>query len=264
MYREVQGEYLDTLKERLATLDKRVSVALVEPKYSGNIGSVARAMHNCGLSDLILINPIELTEDAFKFSMHSKDILEKCRRFASLSEVTGEFRFVVGTSSVQTFNGRKFRRVPVEPAKFWKSALNQRGKILLVFGREDDGLRNTEIEQCNTFVHIEANPEYPVFNLSHSVAIILYEMLNQVIPAKKAIKSDTVVNTDLVANELIKSMNLSGYPDYKRKNASVMLKRLVSRMGLTDTEYHKLMGILKYISRQLGDTDSADDSDSRK
>lgn len=241
-----------------------MSVALVEPKYSGNIGSVARVMHNCGLTDLILINPGELTEDAFKFSMHSLDILNGSRKYDSLSDVIGEFRYVVATSSVQTFNGRKFRRVPVEPSSFWKSSLKQKGKILLVFGREDDGLRNEEIELCNTFVHITANPEYPVFNLSHSVAIILYEMVNQATPTKKEIKSEAVVNTDLIANELIKSMNLTAYPAYKRQNATVMLRRFASKMALTDTEYHKLMGILKSISRQLGAAESGDNADVRK
>lgn len=247
----------------MAALSRKVSVALVEPKYSGNVGSVARAMHNCGLDDLILINPVELDDDAFKFSMHSKYILENSRKFNSLSEVIDGFRYVVGTSSVESFNGKKFRRVPVEPAEFWQTALKHDGKILLVFGREDDGLRNTEIELCNTFVHIAANPEYPVFNLSHSVAIILYEMVNQADVERKEIKSKTAINSDLIADELIKSMNLSAYPEYKRQNATVMLRRLSSRMELTETEYHKLMGILKSISRQLNKTES-DDSDCEK
>ena len=261
IYRETQKAFLDELTGKLASLEKRVSIALVEPKYSGNIGSVARVMHNCGLNDLILINPCEIDDEALKFSMHSIQIVQKSRRFESLTQAARGFSTVAGTSSVQTFNGRKFRRIPLEPDEFWQSALKQKGKILLVFGREDDGLRNEEIEHCNAFIHITANPEYPVFNLAQSVGIILYEMVKQVVPLKKHSEKTSSLEINLVAEEFNKILEKSAYPSYKKKNAYVMIRRLVSRMELSETEYHKLMGIFKSILRVVEESASEPNGD---
>ncbi|MGC8515270.1 MAG: RNA methyltransferase [Thermoplasmata archaeon] len=246
VFREEETKRLAEISSAIEILKEKVSVVLVEPKYDGNIGATARTMNNCGLDNLIIVNHHDISAEAYKLAMHSSSILDNARHIADLSEIREEFKIIAGTSSVVTFNGRKFRRISYNPAGFWKTYLPADGKIALVFGREDDGLRNYEIEQCDSFIHIPSNAEYPVYNLSHSVAVILYEMLQQSI--QNGVNSQTSSNNiSLLVDKIVKVMELTSYPDYKSKNTTVMLRRMFSRAALTDTEYHKLMGLFRYI-----------------
>lgn len=249
VFREEETKRLAEISHAIEILKEKVSVVLVEPKYDGNIGATARTMNNCGLDNLILVNHNDLSGEAYKLAMHSSTVLEHARHIADLSEIRGEFQIIAGTSSVVTFNGRKFRRISYDPSGFWQTYLPADGKIALVFGREDDGLRNNEIEQCDSFIHIPANPVYPVYNLSHSVAVILYEMLQQSI-LKGVNRKTSSNNISLLVDRIVKVMELTSYPGYKSKNTTVMLRRMFSRAELTDTEYHKLMGVFRYIDRK--------------
>src|SRR5690606_37850036 len=49
-------------------------------------------------------------------------------------------------------------------------------EIAIVFGREDRGLTNDELQQCHFHVHIPANPEYSALNISAAVQVICYEI----------------------------------------------------------------------------------------
>jgi tRNA/rRNA methyltransferase len=256
VFREEETKRLAEISRVIEILKEKVSVVLVEPKYDGNIGATARTMKNCGLDDLIIVNRPEISGEAYKFAMHSSSILDHARHIEELPEIRREFQIIAGTSSVVTFNGRKFRRISYNPADFWHTYLPADGKIALVFGREDDGLRNYEIEQCDSFIHIPANPEYPVYNLSHSVAVILYEMLQQ--STLKGVNSRTSSNNiSILVDRIVKAMELTSYPGYKSKNTTVMIRRMFSRAELTDTEYHKLMGVFRYILFNL-DPDSVE------
>ncbi|WP_393971729.1 RNA methyltransferase [Oxyplasma meridianum] len=238
-------------------LAERVTVILVEPHIEGNIGAVARSMKNAGLVNLILINPTEIGNEAFARTMGGRNILENARVSDSLATVAGEFSVLAGTSSTATINHKKFRRIPVAPWEFWKNNLGTDSKIALVFGREGDGLRNSELEICSQFLFIPANPEYPVYNLSHAVTIVLYEMIRQAIEKEywennneEPIKPE---NFNLLLKDIYQIMDIVSYPSYKRKNTDVMIRRILGRSALSDTEFYKIMGILKLIRRNLTD-----------
>lgn len=236
-------------------LAERVTVILVEPHIEGNIGAVARSMKNSGLSNLILVNPTEIGNEALARTMGGRRILENARICDSLASVAGEFSVLAGTSSTPTINHKKFRRIPVTPSEFWKNNLGANSKIALVFGREGDGLRNSELEICSQFLFIPANPDYPVYNLSHAVTIVLYEMIRQALEKEyiENIKEEPVTpeNFNLLLKNIYQIMDLISYPRYKRKNTDVMIRRMLGRSALSDTEFYKIMGILKLIRRNL-------------
>lgn len=150
------------------------SVVLVEPKYEGNIGSVARVMKNFGFRELVLLNPPKISGEARAMAMHSRDILENSVVVDNFKELRERFDFLVATTAVIA-GDRNIMRSPLFPEDLLNS-LDTKGSIALVFGREDCGLHNNEIGLCDLTVAIPANPEYPTLNLSHSVAVILYEI----------------------------------------------------------------------------------------
>lgn len=244
---------IDDFLSGLKSLSERIAVVLVEPHHEGNVGAVARSMKNSGLTDLVLVNFGEFGDEAIARSMNGKKILESARRFSSLKDAIDGYSVVAGTSSTVTTNYKKFRRIPVSPEEFWEKNLPGDDKIALVFGRENDGLRNHELELCNYFINIPGNPEYPVYNLSHAVGIILYEMIRNVdgvIPDSPETRA-SAENLKTLLDRVELLLKKASYPAYKEINAVVMLRRLIARSLLTESEFYKIMGIIRHILRTI-------------
>ena len=248
-----RDSYQQIFSETLSELNKKVSVILVAPKYGGNIGAIARLMRNYGLSDLRFVSPPEIGDEAMARAMNGKEILLSARRYDNFGDAMKGFRIVAATSSSITLDDRKFRRLPETPSKFWKRALKTEGNIALVFGREDDGLRNTEIELCNSFIHIPSNPEYPVLNLSHAVSVILYEMIRD-LDRRLPVTADPVEekNMSRLVDSVMELISMTDFPEYKIPNTKVMISRLMARAELTQSEYFKIMGIIRFLRFKLG------------
>ena len=253
--KERKKDYLSSLHEQLSSLSARISVILVHPKYQGNIGAIARLMKNNGLTDLRIVGGPQIENEAIYRAMNGKEILEKATHYDSFEEAAKGFTVIAGTSSSPTYSDRKFLRLPTTPQEFWKTNLQGNKKIALAFGREDDGLRNTEIELCNAFMYIPANPEYPVYNLSHAVSIILYEMLNQ-LPESSPNIAETISeeNFNLLMENAFELLDFINYPEYKRANAEVMIKKIASRSNLTESEFYKIMGVVRYLKYHVQDS----------
>lgn len=238
--------------DSLEKLSERVSVILVAPKYQGNVGAVARLLKNFGLNDLILVNFDEFNDEAISRAMNGKSLLETARRFETFGEAVKGFDIVAGTSSTVSGNYKKFRRIPMQPSEFWDSMSRIKGKVALVFGREDDGLRNEELELCSHFVHIPASEDYPVLNLSHAVSVMLYEMTRHIdLVTSDLVRKVNELETGKLLDRISVVMKKTGYYDYKIKNTTVMLRRVIARSGLTDAEFYKIMGIIRGILHAL-------------
>jgi len=228
-----------------------ISVILVEPKYQGNIGAVARSMANSGLTDLRIVKTVP-DDEAMHRAMHGDYILKNAKIYDSFDDAIKGFEIVAGTSDVSKA-GNKFRRVPVSPEYFWDNYGLKGQKVALVFGREDNGLHNSELDKCNFFIKIIGNPEYPVYNLSHAVAIILYEMIvryynTNVIESKDII---TVENLNVLTSRIEYLLRLVDYKDFQVNTLMTMLNKIIGRAEITESEFYKIMGILRQIINRL-------------
>lgn len=236
-------------------VEKITTVILVEPEYQGNIGAVARAMKNTGFEKLFIVGKRTIDDEALSRARDGATILLNAYFFNTLKEAIEGFDIVVGSSSVKTSNFKKFRRIPITPRELWQSYGNGIKKIALVFGREGDGLSNEEISMCNVFIHIPSSKDYPVYNLSHAVTIVLYEALlyrgNVEIKELPA----TGEQTHLIVEKTIEIMKKTNYPQYKIENTAVMLERLLTRSSLTEHEFYKIMGIIKKINLKVSNED---------
>lgn len=238
--------------DNLRRLSEKVSVILVEPKYQGNVGAVARLLKNFGLTDLVIVNFEDFTDESISRAMGGKDILLNARRVDSFEDAIRGFDIVAGTSSTVTGNYKKFRRIPMIPSDFWDSVSGGDGKIALVFGREDDGLRNEELEKCNYFLHIPANPDFPVLNLSHAVSVVLYDMARNIdLIATDPVREANGFETEQLLDRVSLVMEKTGYPDYRVRNTIVMLRRMIGRSSITESEFYKIMGIIRGVLRTV-------------
>lgn len=229
------------------------SVILVEPLYEGNIGSVARVMKNFGFEDLVLVKPPKVGSEARRMSMHGIDVLKKARNAESLEALAQEFDFLVATTAILASDTNSMRS-PVTPENL-AEALKTRGKVGLVFGREDHGLYNSEISLCDMLVSIPANPDYPTLNLCQAVAIILYELkrlenLRSVRRRKKfrilggVEKKVLLEKYDSVVDEV-----LGG--DYEKGLAKRTFRNLLGRSFISGREAFTLIGVFRKTSERI-------------
>ncbi|AXI25454.1 rRNA methyltransferase [Methanofervidicoccus sp. A16] len=219
-------------------------VILVNPKYSGNVGAIARCMKNFEVKELRIVgNKNILDKEAYIRSVHAKDILDKALFYNSLEDAIEDIDLVVGTSGIVS-GDRNLKRVPITPRELAEKHLELKGKIGLVFGREDDGLTNRELDLCDLFLSIPTSPEYPVMNLSHAVAVILYELyiskLEKPFPVKMREASKLEKDTLIKLFEDFVDTN-ENIPEYRKELCKVIFKRIVSRAFISGKEANTLM-----------------------
>jgi tRNA (cytidine32/uridine32-2'-O)-methyltransferase len=166
---------------------QHISIVLVETSHPGNIGSTARAMKNMGLTKLVLVNPKKFPHgDARALAGNALDVLDNAIVTSSLVDAIGEAKLVFGTSARERSIGWPSAYAE-ESAKEIIELANADQKVAVVFGREDRGLTNEELQLANKHLIIPADEEYPVLNIGQSVQIICYEIFKN--SSKKILKS---------------------------------------------------------------------------
>jgi len=152
-----------------------ISIILVRPKFPENIGSVARAMKNMGLSRLVVVNgcsPLQM--NAYKLASGAEDILERAEEVSTLEEAIYGVGCVAGMTSRQG-KGRNPLLTP-EALVERLFSLSQKNFIGLAFGPEKDGLTNEELSLCQLYVRIPSADSFPSLNLAQTVMVVCYEL----------------------------------------------------------------------------------------
>ena len=239
-----------------------IRIILVEPAGALNVGSVARVMKNMGLHQLWLVNPHcnRNASEARQMAVHGIDVLESAQQVATLPEALQGCQRAIATTA-------RTRHLPttLEPPRLalpWLLAENITSA--LIFGPEDRGLSNDELNYAQRFVCIPANPEYPSLNLAQAVAVCCYELFQLTSPS-----SQTRHGTSLQAPQMShgsspssSTASLDAIEAYFQHLEAVLLKigylhphtatsrmekfrRLYYRAMLTPEEVAMLRGILR-------------------
>lgn len=229
---------------------KRVRVILVEPKNEGNVGAVARAMRNFGASELVLVRPCRLGDEARKRAMHGLGILEAARTVDSLPAAVRGADLLVGTSGIDTESEKHFGRIAIRPRELAARVAPMDGTVALAFGREDFGLLEDELAQCDLLVKIPASAEYPILNLSHAATIVLYELFAAQ-TAKRGRREASGFEKEKLQEAFASLLEATHYPDHKRARTKVMFRRLIGRAVPSKWEFHALMGVLQRATKRI-------------
>lgn len=223
------------------TVLDNIRIVLVGTLYSGNVGSVCRAMENMGIHDLVLAAPqiCDDGKDAERLAVHATDILNSCKKTKTFEEAIEDCAFVVGT----TARGGLYRQHVKTPRELAPSLLElaANGKVALVFGREDKGLLNEEIMRCTHLIRIPVDPDYTSINLSQAVLICCYELytaLGTYIPPQEKSKP-------AVMGQKIRLMNL--------------WRKMILTIGFVkeDKADHMMQGFQRIFSRGIYSEDDA-------
>ena len=224
-------------------------IVLVEPKNSGNIGAVARAMMNFDVDKLYLVNPCELDGVCYARAMHATKILDDAKAFSCFEDAVKNLDYLVATSSIESKTDKRHLRNPLLLEDFAEKVSEVEGKVGLVFGREDYGLFNEEIAACDIMLKIPTSESYPSLNLSHAVTIVLYSLyLKKAYIPKRRRPMGQLEKKKLYEffGQLLEDID---YPPHKKEHTKIMFKRIMGRAMPSKWEYHTLMGV---FSKTLG------------
>jgi tRNA/rRNA methyltransferase len=156
---------------------ENVVVVLNEPQDVVNIAGTARAMMNTGLRRLRLVRPAEYDEWRIEGIAHNtRPLLDRIEFFDTLAEATADATHVAGTtarSREATFVWHYPRQAAPE---LLAAATAGAGPVALVFGREDKGLSNSDLDRCDRILTIPVDPRYPSLNLAQAVLLVGYEL----------------------------------------------------------------------------------------
>ncbi|MDO7897453.1 tRNA (cytosine(32)/uridine(32)-2'-O)-methyltransferase TrmJ [Pseudomonas citrulli] len=238
---------------------QNIRVVLVNTSHPGNIGGAARAMKNMGLSRLVLVEPrLFPHHEADARASGADDILAGAQVVASLEDALVGCNLVLGTSA-------RDRRIPwplLDPRECGTKVIEeaaQGSEIALVFGREDSGLTNEELQRCHFHVHIPSDPTFSSLNLAAAVQVLGYEVRMAWLAAEG--QPSKVEKTEVTSprSETLATMDeLERYfehleqtlvdiefldPD-KPRHLMARLRRLYGRSSVSRAEMNILRGIL--------------------
>ncbi|MCV6588388.1 MAG: RNA methyltransferase [Marinobacterium sp.] len=240
---------------------ENIAIILVNTTHPGNIGGVARAMKNMGLGDLRLVEPkLFPHEDAVARSSGATNLLDNAQLFSSLEDALADCQLVVGTSARE-------RHIPwplINPRELAAIAapLPQSQRLAVVFGREDRGLTNEELQLCHHHVNIPTNEQFSSLNVAAAVQVITYELrmaaLGQSQQTEKpqwgtrwdielASHQELELMFEHLEQVLIETEFLD--PDNPRQ-LMPRLRRLLMRSVPDKVEVNVLRGILKSVQRK--------------
>ena len=242
-------------------IDKRqanIRMVLVNTSHPGNIGGAARAMKNMGLFELYLVQPKEYPAPrAVWRAAGARDVLDKVKVVESVDQAIEGCGLVIGTSA-------RDRRIPwpmINPRqcgqRIWKESVTH--NVALLFGREDRGLTNNELQKCNYHVNIPSNPDYSSLNLATAVQVLAYEIRMASLSDDKGVLKNiddwdqplaTSDEMELFHEHLEKTMEeVKFYDPENPKQLLTRMRRLFNRSRMDQMEVSILRGLLSSIDR---------------
>jgi tRNA/rRNA methyltransferase len=236
---------------------ERIAIVLVEPREPGNIGAAARAMANMGLSRLVLVRPADHRgADASKMALAAKPLLDAAVVVDDLAQALAGIGFVAGTTR-RTGAGRRGRITPRQLAAE-VPALAAANDVAILFGREDSGLTNEELQYCQRLVTIPSSRGFGSLNLAQSVLAVAYELFvaaGAPAPAGGAAPARRAPGADLegLFAQMERVLLTIGYLD--PANPAHMMRvfrRLLGRAGLDAREVRALRGIFRQVDWYVG------------
>jgi TrmH family RNA methyltransferase len=228
-----------------------ICVAVVDAETPGNVGTVARAMKNFGLSDLLLVDPPELDPEGEAYGMagHAREDVLPNARGVTFDHLVETYH-TVGCTAVTGEDARRHVRYPFRtPADLAESLREVDTDTCIVFGRERVGLTNDELGRLDEVCAIPASDDYPVLNLGQAATVVLYE-LRELTIAETQLPNDPIERADEAEveglhEEFARYLRNVNHPEEKRPKARRLLRRVLGRAHPTGREARTLRGILR-------------------
>jgi tRNA/rRNA methyltransferase len=226
-----------------------IRVVMVRPRGSGNIGSIARAMKNLGARDLAIVGKARTQSFwARAMAVHGRDILSETKCYETLREAVADCALVVGT----TCRAGLYRRHSQSPRDLAPAivAAAQTSKVALIFGPEDHGLSNKDIEPCQLLMTIPTHPNYQSLNVAQAAVICLYEIYVASLtrPPHSTIQRAPAEHVERLFDRMRRSLLKIGFLDSENPEHMLLaFRRILGRSGLEEKDVRILTGLFRQI-----------------
>lgn len=241
---------------------KGPAIILVHTQMGENIGMAARAMLNCGLTDLRLVAPRDgwPSEIAQRASSGALAVIDQAKLYDTLADAVADCTFVVATTS-RTRDMVKPVLTPDTAAAAILTAdqTAQKPVSALVFGAERTGLENDDLTLCDALLNIPLNPEYMSLNIAQAVLLTSYTWYQKMLVATDAAVPDqlavddkdiaTKQETEYLLQHMQDALDESGFFTAENLRPTVLrnLRNTFQRMRLSRQETHTFHGIIKSL-----------------
>jgi tRNA/rRNA methyltransferase len=242
-----------------------LSVALVEPEFSLNIGYVARVMANFGMKHLLIVSQSEIAVDSksesAKFASHGRAVLENIKYISSFQQLKDQFSLLIGTTAIKGKRKSNITRKTMDAEECAKAVhlnLTSLSEACIVLGRDTTGLTNLELSSCDYVLTVDTRANYATLNISHAAAIIFYLF-------SRELGNSKVNETRLRRNKLIdrpereRVVSLfeelavaSDFQKFKLDKFSETMRRLLNRSNPSLRELYLLMGVASKARTKIG------------
>jgi tRNA/rRNA methyltransferase len=226
---------------------------LVRPQMGENIGFVARAIKNFNITKLRIVDPKcnWPSQKALATSVGANDVLKSSKIYDSVNKSIADLRVVfASTSRIRKVNKKIISILDL------RKKIKKKQKIGIMFGPEDSGLSNDELNCANYLVKIPTNRKFSSLNLSHSAIIFCFQLF-QHFSNKKVIYNSTYKSSvakksqvNKFLNFIINELDKKGFlqPDHKRKSMIRNINNIFHRLNLSEQEIHILLGIFSTLN----------------
>ena len=228
----------------------KVGVVLVGIEGRINLGFILRLARNFSVDEIVLVQPrAELEhEETQRFAAHGWEWKNRVRVSESLEEALREYEVSICTSA-KVGQRSDVLRHPIMPWEI-KERVGTPRSLALVFGRESTGLTREEIAKCDLLLHIPGNPDYPVLNLSHAVAIVLYEVWKQYKMKGEVVEVARKEDIDMFLKAWEK-ISLSVVDEERARKSVLAMKRIIHKARPTLGEIRLVNLIIKRVERLI-------------
>lgn len=242
---------------------ENVIIALSQPQDVVNVAGAVRAMMNMGLRRLRLVEPVEYDTYRIEGIAHGAEVvLERTELFDSLEQATADARLIVGTTARRRTASYVWREPREAAPELVRIAGEGEGPVVIVFGREDHGLSNEELDLCDQLLRVPTDPDRWSLNLAQAVLLVAYELwqaagADQVELPDARHASRRASSAELRATFDDIERTLARIDFFKTRNPPAIMRtlRAVIRRGTPDAREAKLLRAIaievrKYLGRQ--------------
>jgi tRNA/rRNA methyltransferase len=229
------------------------AVILVEPQLGENIGTAARAMYNCGLTELRLVKPRDgwPSDKAVAAASGADVVLESARLFGRVEDAIADLRHVYATTARNRYMVKRIL-TPRQAAGEMRRFLAAGEGCGLLFGPERTGLVNDHIALADAVLSVPLNPAFSSLNLAQAVLLIGYEWFaaGDATPgemlhtgqSRPATKEELLSFFEHLEDEL----DRNGFMKNAEKRPSMVrnLRNLFQRANCTEQELRTLHGVV--------------------
>lgn len=235
------------------------AIILVEPQLGENIGMVARAMANFGLSELRLVNPRDgwPSDKARSAASKADHVIDGTRVFETLEEAIADLNFVYATTARERY-GFKPVRSPVTAAATLRDRFVSGERTGILFGREKSGLSNEEVALADELVTFPVNPAFASLNIAQAVLLMSYEWMKSgmedlTVTAFQPIEQRPALKEEVLGlfEHIEEALDARGYfrPIAKKPKMVDNLRAVLSRRAFTAQEVGVLRGVISSLDR---------------